>query len=173
MKYATLALIATASASTAAWKMTPMATCTAAEEATAKTNEAKYKKSWTAAQLKDAKTTLKDAWAKTSLGKKVAADMVTLEACWKKNDVTLMSMTEAKCGKEWNTAAPDINSLTSKSCAWEMPSGGDTGLIIGIIVGVVVCLGCVGAGYMHHKKKATDAMYSDDLYTAFVDNETA
>tara|TARA_B110000285_G_C14867065_1_gene487363 strand:- start:174 stop:422 length:249 start_codon:yes stop_codon:yes gene_type:complete len=82
-------------------------------------------------------------------------------------------MTEAKCGKIWNNFAPAYNALWSKKCAYEIPSGGDTGLIIGIIVGVVVCLGCVGAGYMHHKKKATDAMYSDDLYTAFVDNETA
>ena len=67
MKYATLALIATASASTA-WKMIPMHTCTAAELTTAKTNLANYKKSWTKEQQKNPALTISDAWDNSTAG---------------------------------------------------------------------------------------------------------
>ena len=54
---------------------------------------------------------------------------------------------------------------------------GSTGALIGIIVGVVCCLGLTAGGvwyFCKHKKGDSGNMYNnDDLYEAFVDTETA
>ena len=57
-------------------------------------------------------------------------------------------------------------------------TAGSTGALIGIIVGVVCCLGLTGGAvwyFCKHKKDSDNAaMYNnDDLYEAFVDTETA
>ena len=182
MKFATIALIATVSASTAAFKATAVLTKCPALTAAQKKSIDEAKKA-TAEEKKEA--------AKLeATANKEAADLVTstekdLTDCYTKNkiakaDQVADKMTADKCGAEWNAHAAAANAAFSAKCLEDAAKGSsDTGMIIGIVVGVVCCLGITGfLIHRHNKNKNSeggsgDAFSKDDLYHAFVDNETA
>merc|ERR1712166_1654085 len=188
MKFATLALFAVVSATT-----TPAATVKEVDVTVATTtcpapsaNEAKAYKAVTGLKA------TKDAAVKVLEGVQSVAetlakkDLKTLDKCYTTNDATtdtLKATSHAvggKCESDWNSWADAENDVYTAKChvaSQKAATGGSAGVTIGIIIGVVVVCCCIGGGLyyvcVHKKKQGAEGMYNDDLYEAFVDQETA
>ena len=177
MKYATLAMVATA----AAWApVDPHA----AKCAPLNANEVK------ALHVANLSKDTRDALLKTTSGLETAAgtkagvDWLKLKLCYHKNSISLdqkaPTASTDKCATEWNTWETDVNDEWLAKCtlkaekADKSSKGGMTTIYIVIGVVVVMILGGVGAyAAKLCGNKFAEGMYTDDCYEAFVDRETA
>ena len=121
--------------------------------------------------------------AVTTATSDVTSSKTTLDKCYTTNKATTdtekTDANKGKCNTDWEAYAVYYNTEFDAKCYVEMlkSTEGSTGALIGIIVGVVCCLGLTAGGvwyFCKHKKGDSGNMYNDDdLYEAFVDTETA
>merc|ERR1719199_1210770 len=171
MKFATLMMVAAVSAAAAAAPAAKCPALTAARKEAEKLVQSAITKS--EATLK----TSTDALTKCHTDHKATTDALKKTADAKGGD----------CYDEATTVAEETTALTKMKCLAKDVGGGGATIIIIIVVVVALCCAAGLAYYFCvHKKKgeaaSTDAapveagaMFSnnDDLYMAFIDNETA
>ena len=179
MKFATLAMVASVSASTVL----------TLDSGACPTTGTWYKANEKLASACNATSTTANACKKandsllTSSAKEVTSTSKTLDDCYTTNKATTATEKTAankdKCESDWDLYVAASNSNYDAKCYKDLleSTAGSTGALIGIIVGVVCCLGLTAGGvwyFCKHKKEDSAGMYNDDdLYEAFCDTETA
>ena len=185
MKYATLAMVATVAAKTAApWAVVAdhAKTCAALTKTeTTALHAANLSKTLRAKALKEYADHV------TTLTTATATAKTALTACWAVAPATVAAdqvaptKASSKCSADWNLWNTAVNAEWEAACNLKEAKADDStkggGATVGIIIGCVVGVCCIaGAAYyfcVHKKKAEAEGMYSDDLYEAFVDRETA
>lgn len=119
----------------------------------------------------------------TSTASDTTSTKKTLDDCYTTNKATTATEKTAankdKCEADHIAYVTAFNTHFDAECKKDLLSStkGSTGALIGIIVGVVCCLGLTAGGvwyFCKHKKEDSAGMYNDDdLYEAFCDTETA
>lgn len=184
MKYATLAMVATVAATppTTPAPFAVAAHATACPALTTAETKAVHVANMTKALRK---TYLKGLTTlHTDAEHTATTAAAALKTCWgatAADDQKAPTASTDKCAADWNANQTAVNAEWERKCLLDsstaVTSSKGGGATVGIIIGCVVGVCCIaGAAYyfcVHKKKAEAEGMYSDDLYEAFVDRETA